>query len=186
MTKSRILFVDDEPHITAALVRSLRQEPYKIFTATSAHEGLELLAEHDIQVIVSDEQMPGMCGSEFLAEVRVRYPETIRMILTGQASLDATIRAINEGGVYRIFTKPCNAVDLKVTIRQALHQKQLVQQSRKLLGEYQKQNSILEELERSSPGIAELSTDEDGAIFVSDVETDLEELLKEMDRAAHA
>jgi len=185
MTKSRILFVDDEPHVTAALVRTLRHEPYEIFSATSAQEGLDLLAEHDINVIISDEQMPGMSGSEFLAEVRVRYPETIRMILTGQASLDAAIRAINEGGVYRFFTKPCNAIDLKVTIRQALHQKQLVRQSRKLLREYQKRNAILEDLERSSPGIAQLTTDEDGAILVDDVETGLEELLKEMDREAH-
>ena len=108
------------------------------------------------------------------------------MILTGQASLESAIRAINEGEVYRFFTKPCNAVDLKVTIRQALHQKQLVRHSRKLLREYQKQNAILDDLERSSPGLSQLKTDEDGAIFVNEVEADLEELLKEMDREALA
>ena len=152
----------------------------------SAEAGLETLARHDISVVVSDEQMPGMSGSEFLAEVRKKYPSTIRMILTGRASLDAAIRAINEGEVYRFFTKPCNAVDLKVTIRQAIQQKRLVEQTRKLLHEYQKQTAIIEELESISPGITQLETDAEGAILVQDVEANLDELLREMDQEMRA
>ena len=182
MSKNNILFVDDEPHVTLALKRALWREPYKIFSANSAEAALGMLARHDMSVVVSDEQMPGMSGSEFLAEVRKNYPSTIRMILTGQASVDAAIRAINEGEVYRFFTKPCNAVDLKVTIRQAIHQKRLIQQTRKILHLYQKQAAIIQELEHSSPGIMQLNTDDEGTILVEDVEASLDELLTEMDQ----
>jgi len=179
---SKILFIDDEPHVTAALKRALRHEPYDILSANSAEAGLEALAQHDISVVVSDQQMPGMCGSEFLAVVRKKYPSTIRIILTGKASLEAAIQAINEGEVYRYFTKPCNAVELKVTICQAIQQKRLVQQTRKLLHRYQRQTAIMQELEISSPGIGQLNTDQEGAILVDDIETSLEELLSEMDQ----
>ncbi len=181
MNKSKILFVDDEPHVMSALKRALRREPYEIFSADSAAAGLKILALHDISVVVSDEQMPGMSGSEFLATVRQKYPSTIRIILTGQASLEAAIRAINDGGVYRYFTKPCDAVELKVTIRQAIQQKKLIQQTRRLLHRYQEQAAVIQELELSSPGIGQLKTDQEGAIIVEDVETSLEELLTEMD-----
>ncbi len=182
MSKYKILFVDDEPHVTAALVRAMRREPCETFNVDSAKAGLELLEKEHINVVVSDEQMPGMSGSEFLTVVRKKYPDTIRIILTGQASLEATIRAINEAGVYRFFTKPCNAVDLKATIRQALQQKQLVKHTRKLLKKYQQQAAVIEELEVTSPGtgILDLNTDEDGAILVEDVEANLEDLLREM------
>lgn len=180
MSKYKILFVDDEPHITSALVRAMRHEPCETFNVESAKAGLELLTKEHIHVVVSDEQMPGMSGSEFLTIVRDKYPDTIRIILTGQASLEATIRAINEAGVYRFFTKPCSAVDLKATIRQALQQKQLVKQTRKLLEKYQKQAAAIEQLEVSSPGLLSLETDEDGAILVEDVEANLEDLLREM------
>lgn len=186
MTKSKVLFVDDEPHVTSALKRALRGEPYEILSVDSAKAGLDALARQDISVVVSDEQMPGMSGSEFLAEVRKKYPNTIRMILTGQASLDAVIRAINEGEVYRFFTKPCNAADLKITIRQAIHQKKLLQQTRLLLTKFQKQAAVIDKLERSNPGIAKLNTDDEGAIFVDDIEADLDELLCEMEQQISA
>lgn len=180
MDKYKILFVDDEPHVTAALVRSMRHEPCETFNVDSAKAGLELLAREKINVVVSDEQMPGMGGSEFLAIVREKYPDTIRIILTGQASLEATIRAINEAGVYRFITKPCNSLDLKATIRQALQQKQLVRQTRKLLKNYQEQAAVIEEIEEASPGILSLNTDGEGAILVDEIEGNLDDLLREM------
>jgi len=180
MKKYKILFVDDEPHVTSALVRAMRQEPCETFNVTSAKDGLEILAGEAINVVVSDEQMPGMSGSEFLTIVRQKYPDTIRIILTGQASLEATIRAINEAGVYRFFTKPCNAIDLLATIRQALKQKQLVRQTRKLLKNYQKQAAVIQEIGTATPGILDLKIDKEGAILVEDVEASLEDLLREM------
>ena len=77
----RLLLVDDEPHILSALKRLVRREGYPILTAASAQEGLELLANHEVAVVMSGQRMPHMTGSEFLAKVRVMYPDTIRIIL---------------------------------------------------------------------------------------------------------
>ena len=180
MKNYKILFVDDEPNVTAALKRSLRREPYEILRASSAEEAMKIFAGQEIDVVVSDEQMPGVSGSAFLTVVRREYPRTIRMILTGQASLDAAIRAINEGQVYRFFTKPCNEVDLKTTIRQALQQRDLVQQSSRLVQEFQKQSAMLKELERENPGLTQLKTDDTGAILVEEIEAELDGFIEEM------
>jgi two-component system probable response regulator PhcQ len=186
-TSSRaiILLVDDEPQVTDALKRALRREPYEVLTATSGAAGQELLDSHRVDVVISDEQMPGMSGSEFLSAVRKKYPHTIRMILSGQASLEAAVRAINEGEVYRFFLKPCNPTDLIFTIQQALAHKQLEEQSRRLLREYQRQASTLSRLEHHSPGLLLLDTDEEGALVVdeSDGECDVKDLLAQIEHA---
>lgn len=179
MNTHNVLFVDDEPNVTAALKRSMRHEPYRIFSAESAIEGLKILDEEDIDIVISDEKMPGMSGCEFLAEVRRRHPSVIRMILTGQASMDAAISAINDGEVYRFFTKPCNPDELKSTLRQAVLQKKLVAQSDKLLEKYREQAKFIEELEAASPGLLEVRSDDQGAILVDDDDS-LEEVLEEM------
>src|SRR4029078_5411154 len=109
MQKSKLLLVDDEPNLTSALVRSLDRTQFEIFTADSAAQGLLICAGHDIDVIVSDERMPGMSGSQFLTEVRKQWPNTIRMILSGQADPEAAVRAINAGEVDRFLLKSCHA-----------------------------------------------------------------------------
>lgn len=183
-----ILLVDDEPQVTDALKRALRREPYEILTATSGAAGLELLESHKVDVVISDEQMPGMSGSEFLSAVRKKFPHTIRMILSGQASLEAAVRAINEGEVYRFFLKPCNPTDLIFTVQQALAHKRLEEQSRRLLREYQRQASTLARVEHNSPGLLLLDTDEEGAVVVdeSDGECDVKDLLEQIERAMTA
>ncbi len=140
----RVLFVDDEPSVLAGLRRALHKEPYQVLCATSAAEALRLMAETPVDAVISDEQMPGMSGSELLAEVRRRYPETVRMMLTGNASLNTAIRAINEGAVYRFFTKPCNELDLATTIRHALEQKDLIEENRRRTLELAEANKELE------------------------------------------
>ena len=185
MSQYSILFVDDEPNVTAALKRAFRREPYEVLSANTAQEGLDILSKREIDVVVSDEQMPEMSGSEFLTVVCEKHPQTIRMILTGQASLSAAIRAINEGEVYRFFTKPCNEIDLKSTIRSALQQRELELQARRLLQSHRKQSAALEELERVNPGITAVEVDGEGAI-VLDLEGDTEELLKELAREVGA
>jgi two-component system probable response regulator PhcQ len=183
-----ILLVDDEPNVTDALKRALRREPYEILTAISGPAALELLERHHVDVVISDEQMPGMSGSVFLSAVRKQFPHTIRMILSGQASLEAAVRAINEGEVYRFFLKPCNPTDLAFTVQQALAHKRLEEQSRRLLREYQKQASTLARLEHHSPEIMNLDTDDQGAVVVdeSDAECDVNELLAQMEQAMSA
>jgi two-component system probable response regulator PhcQ len=180
-----ILLVDDEPNVTEALKRALRREPYEILTAISGAAALELLERRAVDVVISDEQMPGMSGSVFLSAVRKQYPHTIRMILSGQASLEAAVRAINEGEVYRFFLKPCNPTDLAFTVQQALAHKRLEEQSRRLLRKYQRQAATLARLEHNSPGILHLDTDEEGAVVVdeSDAECDVNELLLQIEQA---
>jgi len=191
MEKSNILLVDDEPNLTAGLVRSLDRHQFHIHTAESAQQGLMILAGNNIDVVVSDERMPGMTGSQFLAEVRKLWPNTIRMILSGQADLEAAVRAINEGEVYRFLLKPCHPKDLQMTILQGLQHKKLVAQSRRLLQEHMKTQNILEELEKANPGITKIDLDEDGAISldedagnVQDVQSLLEDLEREMSKVA--
>jgi DNA-binding NtrC family response regulator len=183
-----LLLVDDEPNVTDALKRALRREPYEILTAISGPSALELLERNHVDVVISDEQMPGMSGSVFLSAVRKQFPHTIRMILSGQASLEAAVRAINEGEVYRFFLKPCNPTDLAFTVQQALAHKRLEEQSRRLLREYQKQASTLARLEHHSPEIMNLDTDDQGAVVVdeSDAECDVNELLAQIERAMSA
>jgi two-component system probable response regulator PhcQ len=189
--KAKLLLVDDEPNLTSALVRSLDRSQFEIFTADSAQQGLLILAGHDIDVVVSDERMPGMTGSQFLSEVRKRWPNTIRMILSGQADLEAAVRAINEGEVYRFLLKPCHPKELQLTIQQGLQHKKLVAQSRRLLQEHQKTQNLLDELEKANPGITKIDVDEDGAIDMEgygeaepgnaeDVQSLLDDLEKEM------
>ena len=105
--KPRVLLVDDEPNITDSLRRHLRRE-YAVFTASSGKAGLEVMAEQDdIAVVVSDMRMPEMDGARFLSEVRQRYPDTVRILLTGFADLESAIAAVNHGQLFRFLTKPC-------------------------------------------------------------------------------
>jgi two-component system probable response regulator PhcQ len=183
-----VLLVDDEPNLLDALKRALRREPYVLLEATSAVEAFEVLAKMPVDVIISDEKMPGMCGTELLAKVRDDHPEVVRIILTGHASLEAAIRAINEGEVYRFLTKPFNHTDLAVTIRHAIQQKTLMDEARRLLRTVKRQADLLEEIERTNPGITELRTTPDGAIMIDDdLPGNYDEFMKELHkRVEHA
>ena len=121
--KPKILLVDDEPSITQALTKRLRQEDCDILSAPSAEEALQILAREQIDVVVADEQMPGMSGSQLLAVVSREYPDTVRIILTGQANLEAAVRAINEGRIYRFLEKPCDGQELAAIIGEALQRR---------------------------------------------------------------
>ena len=114
-----LLIVDDEPHILAALQRVLAEEGYRVFAATSGHEGLELLAKNPVQVILSDQRMPGMSGTEFLGRVKALYPDTVRMVLSGYAELETVLQAVNEGAIYKFFGKPWDIEQLRAQIRDA-------------------------------------------------------------------
>jgi len=176
----RILLVDDEPRIIEALRRTLHKEPYEILSASSADEALGILARERVEVIVADEMMPGMQGSELLTEVCHRYPDTMRIILTGHANLESALRAINEGRIYRYLTKPCNELELKVTLRQALQHRELAVASRRLLKKIKRQHSILQQLESEHPGISVLHQDSNGTILLDDADLNLDDLIKQM------
>ena len=184
--KHTVLFVDDEPMVTEGLKRALRKEPYRILSARSGKEALAMLELEKVDVIVSDERMEGMSGSELLSIVRKRRPNTIRMILTGHASLDAAIRAINEGEIYRFFTKPCNEIDLAVTIRQALRQNDLMTEARRLLDATRNQAAMIDRLKKERPDLLKVEKDGEGAIIVNETEEemDLDRLISEISEQA--
>jgi two-component system probable response regulator PhcQ len=188
MTSNRpvatILLVDDDPLITTLLGRQFPKQRFKVLTASSADEAYQLLDWHRVDVIVSDERMPGESGSEFLAAVRRKYPDTIRIIHTGQATLESAVRAINQAEVYRFFLKPCNPTDLMTTIAQALDHKRLEEHSRNMLRQFRKQTALLNALEQGAPGPLSLELDEAGGIAIeegSDGDDLAEDLLREVE-----
>ena len=114
-----LLLVDDEPNIPRALKRALRDEHYEVHTAHSGQEAMQLIDEHAFDVVVSDYRMPGMNGAEFLARVRESSPNTVRLMLSGQADLDAVIAAVNSGNIYKFLTKPWTNEHIREEIRGA-------------------------------------------------------------------
>jgi EAL domain-containing protein (putative c-di-GMP-specific phosphodiesterase class I) len=114
-----VLFVDDEPHVTANFLIMFRKAPFKVLTANSGREALSVLEGTVVDIIVSDEQMPDMPGSVLLSKVRQLHPEIVRIILTGEASLDAAIDAINGAGIFRFLRKPCSVDDLTACLKEA-------------------------------------------------------------------
>lgn len=141
-----ILFVDDEANILSSLKRLFRPFGYRILTAESGAEGLEILQRESVDLVVSDMRMPEMNGAQFLEQVHARWPSTLRILLTGYAEIGATIDAINKGQIYRYISKPWEDNDITLTIRHALHQKQLEREKLRLEELTQRQNEQLKDL----------------------------------------
>lgn len=133
--RPRILCVDDEPRVLAALTRQLHQR-FAVTTAESGADALARLAgEEPFAVIVSDMRMPIMDGAAFLAEARRQAPDSVRMLLTGQADLNDAATAVNKGGIFRFLQKPCPAEDLVAALVDGVRQHELVTAERVLLNE---------------------------------------------------
>jgi len=167
-----IMFVDDEVNILNSLVRLFRNEGYEIFTATSGAEGLKTIENHDISLIISDYKMPQMSGVDFLAQVKENSPDTMRIMLTGYADLEASINAINKGEVYRFITKPWQDEEIKLTVSQSLEYRGLMLSNRSLTKTVKKQAQVLKKLENHYPGISEVSRSEDGSIVIDEDDMD--------------
>ncbi|MBA5606921.1 EAL domain-containing protein [Duganella sp. FT3S] len=116
-----LLIVDDDVNVLSSLHRLFRRDGYQILTAVSPAEGFELLALHPVQVILCDQRMPIMSGTEFLSKVKEMYPDTIRIILSGYTGLEAVLDSINRGAIYRFYTKPWDDTQLRDNIRLAFH-----------------------------------------------------------------
>jgi response regulator RpfG family c-di-GMP phosphodiesterase len=129
----RILFVDDEPHLLDGIARGLRKR-FDIHTATGGLEGLRVLQEMEpFAVVVSDMRMPEMNGVQFLSRARDLYPDTVRIILSGQADMTATIAAVNEGNIFRFLSKPCDTQELLAAVTMGVEQYHLLRSERVLL-----------------------------------------------------
>jgi sigma-B regulation protein RsbU (phosphoserine phosphatase) len=128
----RILLVDDEVSVLNALGHSLSHEPYQITATTSQSEAIRLLESEEFTVIITDQRMPEMPGVQLLEHAKTVSPQTIRLILTGNADMQSVIEAINHGAVYRFLTKPCRDEDLQQTLRQAVQHFELTRENRRL------------------------------------------------------
>lgn len=120
MSERSILFVDDETGVLRSLQRLLRREPVKVYTAEDGHQAMHLLADSKIHVVVADQRMTGMSGTEFLKRVRLSHPDTVRCILSGYAETHAILEAINEGNVYRFIAKPWDDEELVQVLGECL------------------------------------------------------------------
>jgi response regulator RpfG family c-di-GMP phosphodiesterase len=135
MMLQRVLFVDDEPNVLEGIQRMLRKQ-VEVVTASSGADALRLMREGDpFALIVSDMRMPVMNGAQLLAKAREHCPDTVRMILSGQADLQATIAAVNEGHIYRFLNKPCSPEQLSKAVEEGLAQYRLVTMEKVLLEE---------------------------------------------------
>ncbi|MEO1449791.1 MAG: adenylate/guanylate cyclase domain-containing protein [Bacteroidota bacterium] len=140
-----ILYVDDEQQNLISFKATFRRE-YTIHTALGGQEGIELLRKHDIQLIITDQRMPGMTGVQFLEKTLVEFPDTIRMVLTGFSDMEAIIDVINSGRIFRYITKPWDEHELRMTIENARQMYGLQSKNKQLLSELQ---GKVEEQERT-------------------------------------
>ena len=145
MEKHKLLFVDDEDNVLKSLRRLFQDEEYEIHTATNGFDAIKLMDKHEFSLILSDYRMPELNGVEFLRLAKEKFPDTIRMILTGFADVEVTISAINKGEVYKFIEKPWKKEDLKVQIKKAIEHYELLNERKELLEKIKRQNEELKE-----------------------------------------
>lgn len=127
-----LLIVDDEPNVISALRRALRGEGYRVLTARSGESGLQILEQEAVDVVLSDQRMPGMSGIDFLRQAKALRPATVRMVLSGYSELNSMAAAVNEGAIYKYLTKPWDDDFLRASIREAFARKGLSDENRRL------------------------------------------------------
>lgn len=142
--KYTILYVDDEES-NLRIFRMAFKRHYNVLTALSGNEAIQMLRENDIQVLITDQKMPEMTGTELLEKVLPEFPDVIRMILTGFADIEAIVKAVNKCGIYKYITKPWDKGEMKLTIDKALEMYELKNDKIKLIKELEDINSTLEE-----------------------------------------
>jgi len=162
-----VLFVDDEPMLLKSVNRSLMDEEYTVFTAESGTEALVLLQDENIDIVISDQNMPGMSGLVFLEKVKINYPHILTIMMTAHSDIQIAVKAINEAGVYKFILKPFEEEILKITIRRGLETLQLIKERDTLLQQVKARDAILKDLETEHPGITQVERDADGFIVLS-------------------
>lgn len=166
-----LLFVDDEPNVLKALRRLFHSDDYVIHLAAGGNEGLDILHQHAVDLIISDMRMPEMNGAEFLAHAVEQWPETIRILLTGYADMQSTIDAVNKGRIFSYCNKPWNDEELKLLVRNALEQKHLREERDRLSVVILQQKDQLKALNEHLEERVELRTEQ------------LRKTLKQLDQA---
>lgn len=166
----KVLIVDDEENVRKALKRCIRKIPgVSVYTAGDAEMGQKVMSAEEIEIVISDQKMPGIQGADFLSWVRQNYPSVISIMLTGYADLDTAMKTINEGKVFKFLTKPWENEGVVETVKKAID---VFHRYKKALELYETQNQkyveIMEELENQYPGITFVKRDSAGRIIIEE------------------
>ena len=143
LLERHLLVIDDEVEITKSLLRQFRRT-YKVHTATSGVDALGIMEKEPIQVVLSDQRMPGMTGVDFFSKVKDKFPDALKLILTGYSDIEAVVGAINEGQVFRYLTKPWNPLELEIAVKEAFDKHDLIYKNKELMKELHDANVNLE------------------------------------------
>ncbi|MGD9158626.1 MAG: response regulator [Desulfobacteraceae bacterium] len=152
-SKYTILVIDDEEFILKSLKRLLRMDGYNILTALSGDEGFEILKENDVQLIISDQRMSGMSGTDFFEKVKDDFPDVIRTILSGYTDVDSITESINKGHIFKFFLKPWNDNNLRLEIKHCIDQYELIKKNKELDEILIKKNKELETINKELKSI---------------------------------
>ncbi len=144
--KIRIMFVDDEPYILRMVQRVLRNEPWELEFYGDAEAAWEAIQQNPVDILIADQRMDGLSGIELLARVKEKYPDTLRIIFSGYTEVTTLTEAINKGHIYKFIHKPLKEEDLKLAIRRAVENVQLIRENRRLAAQIQLQNEKLQKL----------------------------------------
>ncbi len=140
--KHRILIVDDEPDVIFAFQRTLLHEPYEIHFAFNCEGALKILNRTGMKAVISDQCLPRMEGADLLSIIKVIYPESVRIILSGSASVEEAIKAVNSGEVYRFLVKPWNDMEIIAALRSAVRKYDAETENRRLLEEVKRNRRV--------------------------------------------
>jgi len=161
-----ILIVDDEKNILLSLKKELFNEPYNVICTTCTEEAYNIIVNQEIKVLISDELTPHLSGCDFLIKVQNHYPEIIKILLTGHATLESTKKAINFAKINKLLTKPWSSQELIFSIKNAIKLYNLTKENNRLLSVIKKQENEFDRLEKLYPGITNFKKDDDGCIEI--------------------
>ncbi len=168
-TAMKVLLVDDETAVLHAVRRIFsHSQVVELLTVEDPFAAMEMVVEGGIALVISDQQMPGMTGLEFLAWVNANHPEIVKIIMTGDTDIQTAVQAINDIGVYKFIRKPWNNDDLYWTVVRALEMARMQQKNRQLQAELNEKDQSLQRYERLYPGITSVDRDADGAIVIDE------------------
>jgi DNA-binding NtrC family response regulator len=168
MPSHTLLLVDDEEKILSSLKRvfTLAGPKYNCFYAASANEAYDIASRKKIDLLLTDYHMPEESGVELVQKIGALYPDVICMILSGKSDFKMAIEIINKAVVYKFIPKPWDDAELLQTIAGALRERDLTRENRRLQMQMKKMMHVVNEIEKSHPGITNLRHDEDGAIII--------------------
>ena len=133
--------------------------------ARNGKEGIEKLKQKNVDMIISDYQMPGMDGLQFLEKVKDLYPDILTIMMTGMEDVKVAMKAINDAGVYKFLLKPCGSELLRITVKRAVETMDLMRERDALLEKVKARDALLNRLENEHPGITDVKRDRDGFII---------------------